>query len=78
MTMLDGQIKLGDQYEWCPYGHRSWPESWALVEVVGIRHHLRRGLQIAMRALAGNVPVGQIAWDDEATVREYCKRVGQP
>jgi hypothetical protein len=32
-----GPIRLGDVFEWCPYGTDGWPHAWARVKVVGLR-----------------------------------------
>ena len=34
--MIEGEIKIGDRFEWCAYGTQGWPHAWALVKVTQI------------------------------------------
>jgi hypothetical protein len=79
----EGEIKIGDQFEWCPYGDPGWPHAWALVKVTGILSH---GEDMPFTDSEDDQPEaaaiiecedqkGKRYWNDLSRFREACKKV---
>lgn len=77
-TPYDGPIRIGDQFEWCPYGHRGWPRSYAHVEVTKIGDD---GAIWSCRINSEGEPINdqdEDIWNDETTFRDHVRLLYRP
>ena len=78
--MHTGPIKVGQRFEWCPYGSDGWPHAWQAIEVTRIKYGDDDGFTETDQAgeealIESRGRRGQLAWNEESRFREAVKAV---
>lgn len=82
---LQGKIRVGDELDWCYYGHEGWPRCYARLRVMRIcawgddtlreteDDHDDDEAGAAIEAV--DIKTGVIEWNSLDRIRENCRRV---
>lgn len=81
--MFTGEIRVGDRFEWCPYGTDGWPHAYAVVKVIKIVSY---GESMPFTEDDDDRPEaeakiytedgqGRTHWNDLSRFREACRKV---